>query len=178
MAYHALDETTLIDHLRSRPAVVQRFTRGAQLSVKEAGDGNLNLVFIVSNRDEPGQAVIAKQALHYLRAAGESWPLTRERMRFESQAMQACNRLCPGLVPEIYYYTFLARSLFFTSDFFLPAVQKKEMQARFINPYMNKLQADFVYTNTSISSPPMQKRRSRMIALTPGSHFCIVCIYT
>jgi 5-methylthioribose kinase len=53
--------------------------------VKEVGDGNLNLVFIVANRNEPGQAVIAKQALNYLRVAGESWPLTRERMRFESQ---------------------------------------------------------------------------------------------
>jgi 5-methylthioribose kinase len=157
--------------------------------VKEVGDGNLNLVFIVANRDEPDQAVIAKQALNYLRVAGESWPLTRERMRFESLAMQTYNRLCPGLVPEIYDYdeemslmvmeylgsheimrkalverwrfpkfvdhisTFLVSSLFYTSDFSLPGVQKKEMQARFINPHLNKLQEDFVYTNPYISSP-------------------------
>jgi len=104
MAYHALNERTLIDYLRGRAAVAGRFDPDADLSVKEVGDGNLNLVFIVANRDEPGQAVIAKQALNYLRVAGESWPLTRERMRFESQAMQAYNRLCPGLVPEIYDY--------------------------------------------------------------------------
>ena len=188
MPYRALNEKTLIAYLRGRPAVAARFPRGADLTVKEVGDGNLNLVFIVANRDEPGQAVIAKQALNYLRVAGESWPLTRERMRFESQAMQAYNRLCPGLVPEIYDYdeemslmvmeylgkheimrkalverrrfpkfvdhisTFLVNSLFHTSDFYLPGVQKKEMQARFINPHLNKLQEDFVYTNPYITS--------------------------
>jgi 5-methylthioribose kinase len=49
--------------------------------------------------------------------------------------------------------TFLVNSLFCTSDFFLPGVEKKEMQARFINPHLNKLQEDFVYTNPYISSP-------------------------
>ena len=189
MPYHALNENTLVSYLRSRPAVAARFDRGAELSVKEVGDGNLNLVFVVSNRDVPGQAVIAKQALNYLRVAGESWPLSRERMRFESQAMQIYNRLCPGLVPEVYDYdeemslmvmeylgsheimrkalvqrlrfpkfvdhisTFLVNSLFYTSDFSLPGVQKKEMQARFINPHLNKLQEDFVYTNPYADSP-------------------------
>jgi 5-methylthioribose kinase len=153
------------------------------------GDGNLNLVFIVTSRADPAQAVVAKQALNYLRVAGESWPLTRERMRFESQAMLLYNDLCPGLVPRIYdcdeemclmvmeylgtheimrkalverrrfpkfvdhISTFLANSLFSTSDFCLPGVEKKEMQARFINPHLNKLQEDFVYTNPYISSP-------------------------
>jgi|GEM_PF-5922472 len=59
MPYQALDEKTLIDYLRRRPAVAERFDSGADLSVKEVGDGNLNLVFIVTNRDEPTQAVIA-----------------------------------------------------------------------------------------------------------------------
>ncbi len=111
MAYRALNEKTLIDYLRSRPIVTGRFSRGADLSVKEVGDGNLNLVFIVSNRTEPGQAVIVKQALDYLRVAGESWPLTRERIRFESQAMQMYNRLCPGLVPEERVYAETRRSM-------------------------------------------------------------------
>ncbi len=68
------------------------------------GDVNLNLVLVVSNREGPAQAVIVKQALNYLRVTGESWPLTRERMRFESQAMRLYNELCPGLVPRIYDY--------------------------------------------------------------------------
>ena len=63
MAYYSLDEKTLIDYLRNRPTIAQRFPRGADLTVKEVGDGNLNLVFIVASRNEPAQAVIAKQAL-------------------------------------------------------------------------------------------------------------------
>ena len=53
MAYSALSEKTLIDYLRSRPAAAARFDPKADLSVKEVGDGNLNLVFIVANRNEP-----------------------------------------------------------------------------------------------------------------------------
>ena len=38
--------------------------------------------------------------------------------------------------------------------FLVPARwKKKEMQARFINPHLNKLQEDFVYTNPYIASP-------------------------
>ena len=102
MAYHALTENTLVDYLRGRPALIDRLPRGAALSVREVGDGNLNLVFVVSDPAEPARAVIVKQALNYLRVAGESWPLTRERMRFESQAMLLYNELCPGLVPRVY----------------------------------------------------------------------------
>ena len=45
-------------------------------TIKEVGDGNLNLVFIVTG--ETG-AVIVKQALPYVRLVGESWPLPLSR---------------------------------------------------------------------------------------------------
>ncbi len=188
MPYKALDTTTVIDYMRGRPAAREKLPPGA-LSVKEVGDGNLNLVFIVAARDDPRRGVVVKQALPYLRVAGESWPLTRDRMRLESQALATYNELCPGLVPRVYDWdeemslvameyladhevmrkplvarrrfplfvdhisTFLARSLFFTSDWFLGGEQKKKMQARFINPELNKLQEDFVYTNPYVDSP-------------------------
>ena len=49
--------------------------------------------------------------------------------------------------------TFMARTLFFTSDLYLTGLQKKEMQALFINPHLNKIQEDFVFTNPFMPSP-------------------------
>lgn len=39
MAYRALNEKTFIDILLNRPAIARRFSRAADLSVKEVGDG-------------------------------------------------------------------------------------------------------------------------------------------
>jgi 5-methylthioribose kinase len=49
--------------------------------------------------------------------------------------------------------TFLAQTLFFTSDLYLTGVQKKELQAKYINPHLNKNQEDFVFTNPFMESP-------------------------
>ncbi len=189
MAYRALDEKSVIDYVMSRPAMEEIFPQAASLSAKEVGDGNLNLVFVVQNVADPQQSAVVKQALPYLRVAGDSWPLTRGRMRFETQALLLYNELTPGLVPKVYDHdeemslvvmenlghhqimrkplvarqrfplfvdhisTFLARSLFLTSDLYLTGVEKKEMQAKFINPHLCKIQEDFVFTNPYMESP-------------------------
>jgi len=49
--------------------------------------------------------------------------------------------------------TFLARTLFFTSDLCLPGVQKKALLLKNINPDLCKLQEDFVYSNPFMDSP-------------------------
>jgi 5-methylthioribose kinase len=48
--------------------------------------------------------------------------------------------------------TFMARTLFFTSDLYLDGRQKKELQAKYINPHMCKIQEDFVFTNPFMTS--------------------------
>lgn len=187
--YHALDETTVVDYLRGQSATKNLFDNGAPLQATEVGDGNLNLVFIVKNQQQPEQAVIVKQALPFLRVAGDSWPLTRERMRFESQALLLYNELAPGLAPTVHLYddemslvvmeylgqhevmrkplvarkrfphfadqisTFLANVLFKTSDLYLTGLDKKTLQAKYINPHLCKIQEDFVYTNPYMESP-------------------------
>lgn len=45
------------------------------VSAQEVGDGNLNLVFKVFDRQGVSRAIV-KQALPYVRCVGESWPLT------------------------------------------------------------------------------------------------------
>jgi 5-methylthioribose kinase len=187
--YHALDDKTVADYVRSRPAAQDLFDKQGALKATEVGDGNLNLVFIVQNERNPDQAVVVKQALPFLRVAGDSWPLTRERMRFESQALLLYNDLTPGLAPKVYEYdeemslvvmeylghhevmrkplvarqrfphfaehisTFLAQVLFKTSDLYLTGLEKKTLQASYINPHLCKIQEDFVYTNPYMESP-------------------------
>src|SRR5690606_33439765 len=114
--YHALDETTVVDYLRGQSATKNLFDNDAPLQAAEVGDGNLNLVFIVKNQQQPEQAVIVKQALPFLRVAGDSWPLTRERMRFEAQALMLYNELTPGLAPQVYLYDDEMRSEEHTSE--------------------------------------------------------------
>lgn len=43
--------------------------------------------------------------------------------------------------------SFLAQTLYFTSDHYLSGPEKKLLQARFVNEELRKLQEDFVYTN-------------------------------
>ena len=188
-SYHALDDKTVADYLRNQPATRDLFDSAAPLKASEVGDGNLNLVFIVKNEQNPEQAVIVKQALPFLRVAGDSWPLTRERMRFESQALLLYNEIAPGLAPAVHLYddemslvvmeylghhevmrkplvgrqrfprfadhisTFLAQVLFKTSDLYLTGLEKKTLQAKYINPHLCKIQEDFVYTNPYMESP-------------------------
>jgi 5-methylthioribose kinase len=71
----------------------------------EVGDGNLNLVFIVTNKKDESKQVIVKQALPYVRCVGESWPLTLERAFFEYKALCAQKQACPEFVPSIYFFS-------------------------------------------------------------------------
>jgi 5-methylthioribose kinase len=42
--------------------------------------------------------------------------------------------------------TFMARTLFYTSDLYLPSGEKKALVARFLNPVLRKVQEDLVFT--------------------------------
>lgn len=70
-------------------------------SVREVGDGNLNLVFIVEG--EAG-SVIVKQALPYVRLVGDSWPLPLKRAFFEYHALIRQEARDPGSVPEVLHF--------------------------------------------------------------------------
>lgn len=69
--------------------------------VAEVGDGNLNLVFIVTGSE--GTAVV-KQALPYVRLVGESWPLPRNRVFFETQTLERESFRDPGRAPVAYHF--------------------------------------------------------------------------
>jgi len=103
-SYYALDERTAIDYARACVPIHALLPPGEPLLCEEIGDGNLNLIFrIISARDRT-KSVIIKQALPYVRLVGESWPLSPERARIESDALALQAQLCPGLVPQLYHY--------------------------------------------------------------------------
>ncbi|MCX8962879.1 S-methyl-5-thioribose kinase [Erwinia psidii] len=70
---------------------------------QEIGDGNLNLVFRVFDRDGNSR-VIVKQALPYVRCVGESWPLTLDRARIEAEVLQIHGGFCPEHTVKILHY--------------------------------------------------------------------------
>jgi len=102
-AYRILDRESVPAYLAQIPAVTDVLGTGAKLEIQEIGDGNLNFVYRVSNSEDSSKSVIVKQAVPYLRMAGESWPLARDRMRYEIRALSTYGELVPDLVPKIYH---------------------------------------------------------------------------
>jgi 5-methylthioribose kinase len=98
--YHALSEKEAIEYARNIPGI---FPPNAELISREIGDGNLNLVFHISDAAS-GKSLILKQALPYAKVVGESWPLTLDRARIESDSLLLQSSLCPDLVPKVYTY--------------------------------------------------------------------------
>ncbi|MGV9384215.1 S-methyl-5-thioribose kinase [Nonomuraea sp. NPDC003707] len=95
MSYEVLTVETVPGYVAGRPELA-RF--GEVTRVREVGDGNLNLVFVI---EATGGGLVLKQALPYVRV-DPTWPITPERNDIESRALRVHNRVAPGLVPEIY----------------------------------------------------------------------------
>lgn len=100
-AYVALSPETMADRLGALPVLVERVGPPQGWQVREVGDGNLNLVFIVTGA--AGQAIV-KQALPYVRLVGESWPLPLKRSFFEYNALIRQAARDPGSVPEVWHF--------------------------------------------------------------------------
>lgn len=184
-AYHPLTEQEAIQIASS---IEGFFPAGASLQCSEIGDGNLNLVFRITD-SASGKSVILKQALPYAKVVGESWPLTLDRARIESEKLLIEGELAPGLVPVVYGYdpelaltimedlsdhiimrhgliagtrypkfaddisTFMARTLFYTSDLGMNQQDKKNRVKNFINPELCKITEDLIFDDPYTDSP-------------------------
>ena len=73
------------------------------VEAEEIGDGNLNLVFKIFDR-QGNSRVIVKQALPYVRCVGESWPLTLDRARLEAQTLIEHYKYCPQHTVRVTHY--------------------------------------------------------------------------
>ena len=100
-AYEALRVDTVSTRLGGMSQITDRIGASAGWRVTEVGDGNLNLVFVVTG--ERGRIVV-KQALPYVRAAGESWPLSLDRAFFEHHALMRLGHRAPDRLPQLHVF--------------------------------------------------------------------------
>jgi 5-methylthioribose kinase len=100
--YRMLDPASLLALIATLNDVRARLGgRPKEWQVREVGDGNLNLVFIVEG---PGGSVCVKQALPYVRAAGPSWPMSLERAFFENAYYSTVAPYVGERIPKVYHY--------------------------------------------------------------------------
>lgn len=100
--YTPFSTESLPAYLAGAPAIADRLGGDESAwKVREVGDGNLNLVFIVDGEKE---TIIVKQALPYVRLVGDSWPLPLYRAFFEYHALTRQDARDPGSVPEVFHF--------------------------------------------------------------------------
>ncbi len=152
------------------------------VAAQEIGDGNLNLVFKILDKQGVSRVVV-KQALPYVRCVGESWPLTLDRARLEAETLREHYHYAAKYTVNILHYDpelavmvmedlshlhllrneliaghqhqhmalklaqYLARVLFFTSDFALSPEVKKQKVIQFTNPEMCAITEQLFFTD-------------------------------
>jgi 5-methylthioribose kinase len=101
--YEILNPSTVVDYVARNPRLTEVLAPDRISEVREVGDGNLNLVFILSG---PGgvPGLVLKQALPYVRLVGPDWPMTPDRAAKEANALRRHGALAPSLVPTLYDY--------------------------------------------------------------------------
>jgi 5-methylthioribose kinase len=171
--YFPLQETTVVDYIWQQDEIRTLFAPDSRLTAQEVGDGNLNQIFIVREDQAPHKAVIVKQALPYLRVAGESWPLSLERMRFETQALLKQNEIVPGLVPAV-YHSDESMSLVVMEFLGEHEVMRKPLIARRQFPrfadHISTLLARMLYFTSDLYLTGQQKKELQAIFINP--HLC------
>jgi 5-methylthioribose kinase len=80
--YRVFFVRAVVDHLADLPRV-REILGGAKRDrrVRDVADGNLNAAFLVNG---PQDGACVKQALPYVRVAGESWPPDVKRANYEA----------------------------------------------------------------------------------------------
>ena len=101
-AYEFINAENIKDYLASHSELKSVIDHESIVEMKEVGDGNLNLVFII--KDKNGKGVVLKQALPYVRLVGPSWPMSPDRARIEYETTIVHSKAAGHLVPEIYFY--------------------------------------------------------------------------
>lgn len=98
-SYFLMKPEDVIEYAKSELDI---FSSSADLQCKEIGDGNINYIFRVWDKNSDASVVI-KQAGHTARIS-DDFVLSTDRNRIESEILILEHKLAPGLVPLIYKY--------------------------------------------------------------------------
>lgn len=97
--YFLMDVSDVAEYVEEK---LHFFPEGADLECKEIGDGNLNYVFRLVDKNTK-KSIIIKQAGEALRI-DETMKLSTDRGRIEAKILGIQGSYAPGLVPEVYLY--------------------------------------------------------------------------
>ncbi|MFJ7976873.1 S-methyl-5-thioribose kinase [Peribacillus sp. NPDC096379] len=98
-SYFTMNEQDVVDYVQSK---LDFFAHDAELECREIGDGNLNYVFRVVE-PKSGRSIIIKQAGPVARIS-DSFKVSPDRNRIESELLKLHDELAPGFVPIFYSY--------------------------------------------------------------------------
>ena len=99
-----LNRETIPQYLRERQTEIDFFDVDTELHAEEIGDGNLNFVYRVFDAARPEFSLVLKQAPPYIKILGPDYPLSPERLTYESRALEIYNRFANETVPTHYYF--------------------------------------------------------------------------
>jgi len=99
-----LSRETIPQYLRERQVEIGFFDPDADLHFEEIGDGNLNFVYRVFDTEQPERSLVLKQAPPYIKILGPDYPLSPDRLTFESLSLGIYNQLASEAVPTQYYF--------------------------------------------------------------------------
>ena len=150
MEYYQLNQNNAVAYLQSLPEVQQRFSSFDNLEVKEINDGNMNYAFVVTNKSDTAQSLFVKQAPPYIKVLGEQWPLSRNRMTAEINALRYQASVCPDMVPEVYYQSEVL-SLLVMQNLHSHKILRSELILGKVLPNLAEQLSDFL-ANTLIHS--------------------------
>ena len=170
--YAPVDGSRLAGALADIPAVRERLG-GAPSGwrIREVGDGNLNLVFIVEGSSD---GVVVKQALPYVRLVGDSWPLPLERSWFEYSALTEQARHAPRLTPEVFHFD--RAQAMIVMEYLRPHVIMRKGLVRGIEyPRFAADVAEFLAAtlfNTSALAGTAAEHKARIALFAPNTALC------
>lgn len=163
--YAPLEEGTAAARLAALPGVAGRLGGDpGEWEVREVGDGNLNLVFILRG---PEGSLCAKQALPYVRIVGEGWPLPVSRAFYEGAAL-ARQAQDAGAVPEVFHVEH-AQALILMEDLSSHRVWRGALiegaRHESAAPVLGRFMAEALFRSSDLSlAPEVRKREAALFA--------------